>query len=277
MADQRQAVAGVFDRAAATYDQVGVDFFSTVGATLVADVHVAEGAHVLDVGCGRGAALFPAAAAAGPAGVVLGFDLAPAMVELTASDAAARGLTNVTVEVQDAQEPRLQAGAFDVVVSSLVVFFLPDPAAALRTWRAALRPGGRLGLATFADRNDERWAWLREVFPDRDPTSTDQREDTGDDDPGPFATDDRLHALLESTGYRTPVSRTREHVVTFAAPDAWLRWSWSHGMRMYWERTPEADRPRAEAQAVEHLTRMAGEPDGLTLRMVVRYTTASVD
>jgi SAM-dependent methyltransferase len=275
MADQRQAVAGVFDRAAATYDQVGVDFFSTVGATLVADVHVAEGAHVLDVGCGRGAALFPAAAAAGPAGLVLGFDQAPAMVELTASDAAARGLTNVTVEVQDAQEPRLQAGTFDVVVSSLVVFFLPDPAAALRTWRAALRPGGRLGLATFADRDDERWAWLREVFPDRDPTATDQREDTGDD-PGPFATDDRLHALLESTGYRTPVSRTREHVVTFTAPDAWLRWSWSHGMRMYWERTPEAVRPRAEAQAVEHLTRMAGEPDGLTLRMVVRYTTASV-
>ena len=273
MADQRQAVAGVFDRAAATYDQVGVDFFSTVGATLVADVHVAEGAHVLDVGCGRGAALFPAAAAAGPAGVVLGFDLAPAMVELTASDAAARGLTNVAVEVQDAQEPRLQAESFDVVVSSLVVFFLPDPAAALRTWRAALRPGGRLGLTTFVGRDDERWGWLEELFPERNPRSTHPGRD---EDVSPFSSDQRLHDLLVETGYEAPTSRTREHRVTFDRPEAWLRWSWSHGMRTFWERTAEQDRPGVEAAAVEHLTRMAGEPDGLTLRMVVRYTTASV-
>ena len=48
------------------------------------------------------------------------------MVELTAVEAAERGLTNVTVEVQDAQEPRLEPASFDVVLSSLVVFFLPE-------------------------------------------------------------------------------------------------------------------------------------------------------
>jgi ubiquinone/menaquinone biosynthesis C-methylase UbiE len=271
MTDQRRAVAAVFDRAAPTYDQVGVDFFSTVGAALVNDVHVVDGDRVLDVGCGRGAALFPAVEAAGPAGAV-GIDLAPTMVELTSAEAARRGYRNVTVEVGDAQAPELENESFDVILSSLVIFFLPDPRSALRAWRAALRPGGRLGLTTFTDRDDERWRWLEQVFPDRDPRSTRPGEEEED---SPFSSDERLHALLESAGFRTPLSRTREHRLTFDAPEVWLRWSWSHGMRAFWERIPEGNRRAVEAKAVTELARMADEPEGLTLRMVVRYTTAT--
>ena len=35
------------------------------------------------------------------------------------------------------------------IASSMVIFFLDDPTAALTRWRALLRPGGRLGVATF--------------------------------------------------------------------------------------------------------------------------------
>jgi len=272
MADQREEVAGVFDRAAEDYDHVGVEFFTTVGATLVEETGVVAGAHVVDLGCGRGAATFPAAVAAGPTGSVLGLDLAPRMVELTAEDAVTRGLGTVEVRVGDAQEPELPAASFDVALSSLVVFFLPDPLAALRAWRAALRPGGRLGLSTFADRDDERWSWLEDLFPSRDPRST--RPD-GDEDDSPFATDARLHRLLTDAGFREPASRTVEHVVRFARPDEWLAWSWSTGMRAHWERTPESQRPDVERQALRELDRMAAEADGLQLRMSVRYTTAS--
>jgi ubiquinone/menaquinone biosynthesis C-methylase UbiE len=156
MADPRGEIAGVFDRASESYDRVGVDFFSDVGRALVDDVRIGDGDHVLDVGCGRGAVLFAAAEAVGPAGSALGIDLAPGMVERTAAEAAERGLDNVRVEVQDAQEPTLPAAGFDVVLSSLVVFFLPDPLAALRAWRAATCDGGRLGLTTFAGRDEER-------------------------------------------------------------------------------------------------------------------------
>jgi hypothetical protein len=46
-------------------------------------------------------------------------------------------------------------------------------------------------------------------------------------------------------------------------------------MRTYWERLPEADRPAAETMAREHLHEMQATPDGLMLRMRVRYTTAT--
>ena len=84
-----QGPAGVFDRAADTYDAVGVPWFQPIALRLVTELAVQPGERVLDIGCGRGAALFPLAEAAGPAGSVVGIDLSPRMVELTAADATA--------------------------------------------------------------------------------------------------------------------------------------------------------------------------------------------
>lgn len=272
MTDQREAVAGVFDRASETYDQLGIEFFGPIGRALVKLTGVGPGDDVLDVGCGRGAVLFPAAAAAGPTGSVLGIDLAPGMVERTAAAVQERGLSTVRVERRDAQDPDLPGGAFDVALASLVIFFLPDPQAGLTAWRAAARDGARLGITTFASRDDPRWSWLEELFPDRDPRST---RVGGDERESPFATDDRLHELLASTGWAEARSETREHVTTFREPAEWLPFSWSVGTRTYWERTPEEQRPELERTALEHLTRMAAEPAGLTQRNEVRYTTAT--
>jgi ubiquinone/menaquinone biosynthesis C-methylase UbiE len=269
--DQRAAVAAVFDRAAETYDHGGVEFFGAVGRQLVSDAGLSAGQRVLDVGCGRGAVLFPAAAAVGETGSVLGIDLAPSMVRLTAADAAAAGLANVHVELMDAQEPQLDDGSFEAVLSSLVVYFLPAPLTGLIAWRRALRAGGRLAVSTFVDRQDDRWSWLEEILPMRDPRKT---QEAGSDSRSPFDSEESLHGLLSEAGFVDPVSRTREHVARFADPDQWLRWSWSHGMRMFWERIPEHEQGDARARATERLRAMQAEPEGLALRNVVRYTTA---
>jgi len=274
MTDPREQVAGVFERSAPTYDAVGVAFFTDVGRRLVALADVQAGERVVDLGCGRGAALFPAATAVGPTGTVLGIDLAPTMVALTRADARVRGLANVSVEMGDAQEPGLTTGRYDVVLSSLAVYLLPDPLAALRAWREAVVDGGRLALTTFAGRDDPRWAWLSEIFPSRDPAaSTPDLEAGSDADTGPFSSSERLHELLAEAGWGDATSVEQDHDVRFADADQWVEWSWSHGMRMYWERMAESDRPAAEAAARERLQAM--EADGLMLRIRVRYTTAT--
>jgi ubiquinone/menaquinone biosynthesis C-methylase UbiE len=274
MEDWRPAIAGVFDRAAGSYDAVGVDFFSTVGTRLVARAALAPGQQVLDVGCGRGAATFPAAEAVGDRGTVHAIDLAPTMVALTTAAAEQRGIAQVRAEVMDAQEPDLPVATYDAVLSSLVVFFLPDPLAGLRAWRRATRDGGRLAITTFADHDDERWAWVQEVLPTRDPRSStavdaDRQED------GPFESAENLHRLLAAAGFADARSEEQEHVVHFADPDQWLRWSWSHGMRMFWERVPEERRDDARREALGHLERMRETHGDLELAMTVRYTTAT--
>ena len=136
-----QQVAAVFDRAAQTYDSVGVPWFTPIAERLVRDLAQAPGEQAVDVGCGRGAAVFPLAAGVGPTGRVVGIDIAPGMITALRSDIDACGLANVEAQVMDATSPDLGGETFDLLASSLVLFFLPEPRTALNNWHDLLVPG----------------------------------------------------------------------------------------------------------------------------------------
>ena len=146
-----EAVAAVFDRVARTYDSVGVPWFTPIAERLVRELAPAPGEKAVDLGCGRGAALFALAAAIGSTGEVVGIDVSAEMIEATREDAARRRLDWIEFKVDDASAPDLSGGHFDIVSASLVAFFLPDPLAAVRAWSGLLASGGRLGISTFGD------------------------------------------------------------------------------------------------------------------------------
>ncbi|HWE92179.1 MAG TPA: methyltransferase domain-containing protein [Pseudonocardiaceae bacterium] len=269
MGDPRQAIAGLFDRTSETYDTLGVTFFRAFADDLLAEVKLAPGERVLDVGCGRGAALFPAAQQVGDGGSVLGIDLAAEMVERTARDIADRGLSNVSVSVMDAQEPTLDE-TFDVVLASFVVFFLPDPLVGLRSWHGLLAPGGRIGVTTFGD-DDPRWAKVRDVFR---PFVTPEVAWALATRAGLFATVANFDQGMESVGFTGVSTVERRYPVTFTDPEQWITWSWSHGQRMFWEMVP-ADRRREVHEAVLAALEPLREPDGsIVMIQTVRYTVA---
>jgi len=257
-----------FDEAAPTYDAVDVDFFTPMGAELVRRARIRAGEHVLDVGCGRGAVLVPAAAAAGPDGRVTGIDLAPAMVELTAR--ALAELPTVTVSVGDAQQPDLPPGSFDVVTAGQVLFFLPDPPAALRAYRALLKPGGRLAFSSFAA-HDPRYTRAIKAL---------SRYASGLGDPQPpgiatFKDEKTIRAALAGAGYG-PVAITEDAVVSrFRDVDHWMRWVASHAGRRLLNHIPADALPEATAAAAAELE-TARADDGLHLTTTVRYTVAGL-
>jgi len=284
---------GLFDRAAETYDQVGVDFFSIFGERLVQLAALSPGERVLDVGCGRGAVLFPAAQAVAPGGSVLGIDLSSAMVERCAAEVAARGLDGVEVRVDDAEHPEVAPGSFDAVLAGLVIFFLPDPGAALDSFRTALAPDGRLAMTTFGA-EDDRFAPVFGAVAAHIPPPPGADGDDGVDDgvdgiddgehgvpdrparaqDGPFASSGSITALLGEHGFGSVDHLEVDYGIEFRDPDHWIEWSWSHGARQLWEMIDDADRPAAHATAVEALSSLA-EPDGSLLHQWrVRYTIA---
>lgn len=106
------------------------------------------GEKVLDLGCGGGRDLFPAAEAVGPRGRVVGVDMTPEMVDLARRKAERfredTGLSNVEVRPGDLEDLPLEDGSMDVVISNCVVNLAPDKEAAFREAARVLRPGGRL-------------------------------------------------------------------------------------------------------------------------------------
>ncbi len=115
---------------------------------MVAAAAVADGEHVLDVGCGNGQSTRDAAVAT-PSGSVLGIDLSSPMLEKARELTASAGLRNVEYVQGDAQVYRFADKAFDVAVSRFGSMFFADKVAAFTNIRGALRVGGRLLLVVW--------------------------------------------------------------------------------------------------------------------------------
>ncbi|CAM5548577.1 MULTISPECIES: class I SAM-dependent methyltransferase [Streptomyces] len=98
---------------------------------------------VLDAGCGTGRALPALRAVVGPSGTVLGADLTEAML----AEAARAGRREAgALLLADAGRLPLRTGALDAVFAAGLVSHLADPAAGVREWARAVRPGGTLAL-----------------------------------------------------------------------------------------------------------------------------------
>lgn len=268
--DQRAAVRQLFDEAADTYDAVGVSMFQPIAEELVAGLAPRQGERALDIGCGRGAVLFRLADAVGSSGRAVGIDLSERMVEATAADAAAAGVA-VEVSVGDAQSPAVPDAAFDLVASSLVLFFLPDPAEALRAWRTKLAEGGRLGVSTFGPLSDS-WHDVDATFaPYLPPGMADPRTRHTN---SPFATDAGMEHLVADAGFTEVRTITTTIPVRFDDEDQWYRWTWSTGQRRMWAAVPESDRGSVRAAAEERLQATRDADGRIGFDQVARFTYA---
>ena len=104
-------------------------------------------ARIADLGCGTGTL---SVLLAEEGHHVEGIDLSDEMVSAARdkardADARKRGV-DATFAQGDAADPRLDQGAFDVVLSRHVLWALPDPSTALGRWVDLLAPAGRLLL-----------------------------------------------------------------------------------------------------------------------------------
>ncbi len=264
--------ARLFDVLADSYDAVGVDFFQPIAQGLIDACPPGPGDAVADLGCGKGAFLLKAADAVGRTGRVVGIDISPVMVGAAARAAEQASLHQVEVVVGDAQAPDLPAAAFDLVASSVVLFFLPDPAAAVRRWRRLLAPGGRLAVSTFGPQDDV-WQAIDALFDPYLPADLLDARASGRR--GPFGSDQGMADLVAQAGFDDVRTVTVDLPVRFADADHWHRFSLSTGQRAMWQLVPVPERPRLRHRAEELLATAAATGGGHVLRQQVRYTVGA--
>jgi ubiquinone/menaquinone biosynthesis C-methylase UbiE len=241
MDDAKTWIAGVFDRAAPSYDQLAGRYHEHFGERLVELSGVGSGDAVLDVACGRGAALVPAATRVGTTGKAVGIDLSPEMVRLARHAVAGAGV-DADVRVMDAEHLEFPASTFTAVLCAFGVFFLPDAARALAEFRRVLVPGGLVGLSTWGE-EDPRWAWENDVFADIDVARRAVVQ--------PFDTPALVEELLTGSGFEDVAVRSEDHEVRIADEAEWWAWKWSYSLRGVIEQLAEdrLERLRREVNA----------------------------
>ncbi len=133
-----------------------------VTEALLEHAALTAGDRVLELACGPGGAGIAAAERVAPDGAVVLSDIAAEMTEIASARAAARGLANVTACVRDLERIDDPDDSYDVVLCREGLMLVPDPAQAVREIRRVLRPGGRMAVAVWGQR--ERNPWLTVMF-----------------------------------------------------------------------------------------------------------------
>ena len=139
----------IYNAAADHYDDPVNSFWERCSLRTLERLAPRPGVRMLDAGCGTGAFSIPAAAAVGPAGHVVGQDLAGDLLALARRKAHRRGLSNVCFEERDAFGATHDSRLFDAAVSIFSLFFAADLIAAVRGLCDRVRPGGTIAVTTW--------------------------------------------------------------------------------------------------------------------------------
>ena len=261
-------VANTFNAISDSYDGSGVDFFQPIADGLVQALGTFKNEEWLDIGCGRGAI---AQQSAKHIKSLVGIDISNRMIENAESMAIQKNLTNVEFLLDDAQDPSQITDKFDVISSSLVLFFLPNPLEALIKWRSFLKDSGRIGVTTFGS-NDQRWEAVDSLFRKYTPPQTLDARTSGAR--SWFGSDVEMERLLKEAGYSSVRTVRQGLPVRFASPDQWHDFSWSTGQRAMWLRVPESERPKVRSEAYSLLETFADMDGSITFSQGIRHTLA---
>jgi cyclopropane fatty-acyl-phospholipid synthase-like methyltransferase len=130
------------------YEPLGRDEWQQADR-VVADLALAPGSAVADLGSGGGYFTFRLARAVGPGGRVFAADVDEGLLEYVAEESAERGLANVTPVLAAPSDPRLPERV-DLVFTCNTYHHLENRVAYFRALRETyLAPGGRVAIVEF--------------------------------------------------------------------------------------------------------------------------------
>jgi ubiquinone/menaquinone biosynthesis C-methylase UbiE len=217
------------------------------------------GEQVLDVAVGRGAVLFPAATQVGPDGRVIGIDLSADMVRETAAEIEGARWPHVEVRQMDAQELQFPEASFDWVLCGFSLWFFPQPHRALQEFRRVLKPGGRVGLTTWA-RECPFLQWcLPELATLLPPHILKAAVKPG---VSRFDTPELLEAALLQAGFVDIRFRSEEADFVYARDEEWWLSLWTHGMRNLFEQLEAPVLAQVKADLLRRAQALK-QPDGI--------------
>jgi SAM-dependent methyltransferase len=262
-ADVRRLIAGVYSRAAPTYDRFASSYFAHYAERLAELVTPRPDAAVLDVACGTGA-IARAFAPRVPAGSVVACDLAAGMVAAARDETqSAGGSSAVQVAVMDAENLGFVRDSFDVAACAFALHIIPNPSQSLVEITRATRADGVFACSLWGD-DDPRWEWESELFASLGARTRLQSHD--------LSSADKVSALL-GVHWADVQVETEDYDATLRDEQEWWDWKWSYGIRLALEQIDAETLARLKDAAFARMQPQR-DPSGFPLRLRALLATA---
>ena len=199
--EQKDKVRERFGASADAYANSEVHAKGESLSLLVDLVKPQKGWLALDVGTGAG---HTAMAIAPHVARMIATDITAEMLLKTSELAKARGITNLNVEIADAESLPFDGASFDLVTCRLALHHFSDPQAAIKEFSRALKPGGILGFVDNIVVEDEEAAGFYNAFEKiRDPSHHRVFSLT------------QLQSMMKAAGLKVEISRQLKKEVEF--------------------------------------------------------------
>lgn len=243
----------LYDRASRSYGTVGPPIFDVLGDQLAELAQVGEGDRVLDIGCGRGAALLPAIRRCGEQGAALGVDVSLEMVRQT--NGSLKKLSNPPGGVLQGSAAAVPVAGqtVDRLLCAFTVFWLSDPRACFEEMRRVVKRGGVVGVS-MTSAGDERWSWYGDLLVEyHDAHGVLAQQPVGN---GLNQDPEALEGALVEAGFVDAKTVSRTTTFQFPSFESWWQFQWSHGARLPLEAMSESVLLSFKEDCRSHVTAM---------------------
>ena len=219
---QRRVQRYGWDKAALYYESSWKQQLKPAHDRMLELADLQPGEKVLETACGTGLVVFRAARSVAPQGEVIGTDISDAMVQTAAETAQELGIRNVIFQQMDAEQLKLDDAVIDVALSGLGLMYMPDPVRALQEKYRVLKPGGRVAVAIWGERNKCGWS---DIFPIVD------KRVASDVCPMFFqqGTGNTLNKSLEQAGFEDITTERFDSVLRFESAEHFITAAFSGG------------------------------------------------
>jgi ubiquinone/menaquinone biosynthesis C-methylase UbiE len=246
MDQSKEFLSQLFTKVSKGFDQSGPKFFTHFGELLVSFSDIKQGSKVLDVGCGRGASLIPAAKRVGKLGKVVGIDISKGMIDELQKDVKKLGLNNVELIAGDVEKLEF-IDEYDRILCGFSIASFPDVEKVFTKFRQFLQPDGKIAVSNWHKNAHKGWEWMSKAIGDHVTKENPLLKTNGVE--YEFDTAENMKLFLEKMGLKNVEVEVQEKLFYFKNEEDWWQTSLNNGMRAVLD--------RMEGKALENFKRTA--------------------